>query len=129
MKRECPTAHPRRRIVAKQVLRELSPTFAAMYSVVGRPSIPPERPPKSELLIAPYCDGAAGWFASGWPPTSCFAGFFDMELNEPGFEHSTFSQHSERLLPPRRHGSVLMREARSAGGLLSTEHFMGEGTP
>lgn len=51
-----PATHPLRRIkaIADQVLRDLSPTFAAMYSVGGRPSIPPERLLKSELLIVPY---------------------------------------------------------------------------
>ena len=49
--------HPLRRIkaVADQVLQELSPTFAAMYSAVELPpSIPPERLLKSEVLIALY---------------------------------------------------------------------------
>lgn len=48
--------HSLRRIkaVADQVLRKLAPTFALMYSAVGRPLIPPERLLKSEGLIALY---------------------------------------------------------------------------
>jgi hypothetical protein len=51
-----PATRPLRRIkvVADQVLRDLAPTFTAMYSTIGRPSIPPERLLKSEVLIALY---------------------------------------------------------------------------
>ena len=40
-----PPTHPLRRIntVAEPGRRERAPIFAAMYSAVGRPSIPPER--------------------------------------------------------------------------------------
>jgi hypothetical protein len=51
-----PADHPLRAIKgsADQVLKELSPTFRAMYSRVGRPSIPPERLLKAQVLIALY---------------------------------------------------------------------------
>jgi transposase len=49
-----PATHPLRplKAMADEVLQKLSPTFAAMYSQIGRPSIPPERLLKGELLIA-----------------------------------------------------------------------------
>ena len=39
-----PTDHPLREIrsMANQALAEMSPMFATLYSLVGRPSIPPE---------------------------------------------------------------------------------------
>src|SRR5438477_13162525 len=51
-----PTAHPLRAIkkLADAALVELNPTFDAMYSGVGRPSIPPERLLKATLLMAFY---------------------------------------------------------------------------
>jgi len=51
-----PKDHPLRKIKenADQVLKQLSPTFRAMYSRVGRPSIPPERLLKAQILIALY---------------------------------------------------------------------------
>jgi transposase len=54
--RRIPADHPLRRIkaMADEILRELSATFDAMYSIVGRPSIPPERLLKSQILIALY---------------------------------------------------------------------------
>lgn len=45
-----PSDHPLRRIktMADEILTGLSKTFDAMYSSVGRPSIPPERLLKSQ---------------------------------------------------------------------------------
>jgi hypothetical protein len=49
-----PKTHPLRAIkkMADEALDALSPTFDAMYSSIGRPSIPPEQLLKSSLLIA-----------------------------------------------------------------------------
>src|SRR5713101_1400062 len=51
-----PKGHPLRRIkeLADATLVQLSPTLDAMYSAVGRPSIPPERLLKASLLMALY---------------------------------------------------------------------------
>ena len=49
-----PAAHPIREIkrLADEALRQLDRTFDEMYSAIGRPSIPPERLLKGQLLIA-----------------------------------------------------------------------------
>jgi hypothetical protein len=51
-----PLDHPLRSIKAHtdRVLCELSEQFDALYSQIGRPSIPPERLLKGQLLIALY---------------------------------------------------------------------------
>ena len=51
-----PQGHPLRRIktLADAALRSLSGTFDRMYAQEGRPSIPPERLLKAQLLIALY---------------------------------------------------------------------------
>src|SRR5690242_522285 len=51
-----PQDHPLRTIrhFADEALATLSPTFDAMYAVVGRPSIPPERLLKASLLMSLY---------------------------------------------------------------------------
>ena len=48
--------HPLRRIkqMAALALKDLSPIFEEIYSVLGRPSIPPERLLKASLLMALY---------------------------------------------------------------------------
>lgn len=51
-----PTDHPLRRIrvIADEILDEMSPLFDAMYADLGRPSVPPERLLKGLLLMALY---------------------------------------------------------------------------
>ena len=51
-----PEEHPLRRIkqLVDAVLKELSAVFDQMYSLLGRPSIPPERLLKASLLMALY---------------------------------------------------------------------------
>ncbi len=51
-----PKDHPLRAIkeLTERVLSRLSRTFAGMYSKTGRPSIPPERLLKAQILIALY---------------------------------------------------------------------------
>jgi len=127
-----PPTHPLRRIkaVADRVLRELSPTFAAMYSAVGRPSIPPERLLKSAGLIALYSVRSRRLFCERLDTDLLFRWFLEMSLDEPGFEHSTFSQNSERLLAhavAQRFFDAVVTVARNEG-LLSDEHFTVDGT-
>ena len=127
-----PATHPLRRIkaVADQVLRDLSPTFAEMYSAIGRPSIPPERLLKSEVLIALYSVRSRRLFCERLDTDLLFRWCLDMSLDEPGFEHSTFSQNSERLLAhavAQRVFDAVVAAARREG-LLSDEHFTVDGT-
>ena len=51
-----PRDHPLRTIkrIADAALADLSPVFDAMYAAEGRPSIPPERLLKAQLLMALY---------------------------------------------------------------------------
>jgi transposase len=127
-----PVTHPLRRIkaVAEQVLRDLSPTFTAMYSAGGRPSIPPERLLKSELLIALYSVRSRRLFCERLDYDLLFRWFLDMSLDEAGFDHSTFSQNSERLLAhavAQRVFDAVVAYARREG-VLSDEHFTVDGT-
>jgi hypothetical protein len=48
----CPIREIKR--LADQALRKLDATFDAINSAIGRPSIPPERLLKAQLLIALY---------------------------------------------------------------------------
>ena len=74
--RRIPADHPLRRIkaMADEILVELSPTFDAMYSNVGRPSIPPERLLKAQILIALYTVRSDRQFCEQLDYNCCFAG-------------------------------------------------------
>ena len=127
-----PSTHPVRALkrTADALLATLSPTFDAMYSVVGRPSIPPERLLKAQLLIALYSVRSDRLFCERLDYDILFRWFLDMSLDEPSFDHSTFSKNSERLLQHQvawKFFDAVVRYARTEG-LLSDEHFTVDGT-
>jgi transposase len=127
-----PAEHPLRIIkaVADDVLGGLSPTFDAMYSRLGRPSIPPERLLKAQLLIALYSVRGYALFCEQLDYNILFRWFLDMSLDEPSFDPSTFSQNQERLLQhavARKVFDAVIGRARGEG-LLSDEHFTVDGT-
>jgi transposase len=127
-----PPEHPLRRIKASAdtALRELGPTFTAMYSERGRPSIPPEQLLKSQLLIALYSVRSDRLFCEQLGYNFLFRWFLDLPPEAPPFDASTFSKNRVRLLEhdvARRFFDAVVRQARAAG-LLSDEHFSVDGT-
>lgn len=127
-----PATHPLRRLkaMADQVLEQLSPTFAAMYSQIGRPSIPPERLLKGEVLIALFSIRGHRLFCEMLEYHILFRWFLDLSLDEPVFDHSPFSQNSERWRTheaARKCFDAVVRYAQGAG-LLADEHFTVDGT-
>lgn len=118
-----PAQHPLRLIKAQadQALRALAPVFPAMYSERGRPSIPPERLLKSQLLIALYSVRSDRLFCELLEYNLLFRWFLDMDPEEAAFDPSTFSKNRERLLEhdvARQFFDAVVRQARQ-GGLLS----------
>lgn len=127
-----PSEHPLRRIkpFADAVLRELSPTFDAMYAEGGRPSVPPERLLKAFLLMALYSVRSERMFCEQLGYNMLFRWFLDMEMAERAFDPTVFSHNRERLLEhevARRFFEQVVEVAR-AGGLLSSDHFAVDGT-
>lgn len=132
MEQRVPQDHPLRRVreITDRVLRELSPVFDAMYSKVGRPSVPPERLLKSMLLMALYTVRSERMFCEQLSYNLLFRWFLDMDVESPAFDASTFSKNRERLLEHDVAGQFFRRvveEARRAG-VMSDEHFTVDGT-
>ena len=127
-----PRNHPIRRIkgLAHAALRDLSPVFDEMYEESGRRSIPPERLLKASLLMALYTVRSERLFCEQLDYNLLFRWFLDMNLEEPSFDHSTFSRNRERLLShevgPRFLSAILDRAQQAH--LLSREHFTVDGT-
>lgn len=127
-----PTDHPIRAIkkLVDRVLRELSPLFDDMYSVEGRPSIPPERLLKAKLLIALHTVRSERQFCEQLRYNLLFRWFLDMDMSGECFDASTFSQNQERLIQHDaarlffHHVFELSREH----GWASDEHFTVDGT-
>lgn len=95
-----PATHPIRGIkqLTDRVLAALSPTFASMYAVAGRHSVPPEHLLKGSLLMALYTIRSERQFCERLQYDLLFKWFLDLNIADPAFDHSTFSKNRERLL-------------------------------
>ena len=127
-----PPDHPLRRVkaLADEALKSLSRTFDRMYARVGRPSIPPERLLKAQLLIALYTVRSERLFCEMLDYNILYRWFLDMSLDEPSFDATTFTKNRDRLLAHQVAGRFLQAVVRQAegAGLLSDEHFTVDGT-
>ena len=124
--------HPLRRIkaMADEILAGLTKTFDAMYSDVGRPSIPPERLLKSQILIALYSVRSDRQFCEQLDYNLLFRWFLDMSADEPTFDASSFSRNRDRLLDhdvAAKFFAAVVEKARAAH-LVSHDHFTVDGT-
>jgi transposase len=127
-----PREHPLRQIkkLADAALRELEVTFAAMYSSIGRPSIPPERLLKTTLLMALYSVRSERQFCEQLDYNLLFRWFLDMDMVEGSFDASSFSKNRRRLMVhdvAKLFFGAVVGQAKQAG-LISAEHFSADGT-
>jgi transposase len=127
-----PQDHPLRPIkeMADEVLASMSRTFSEMYSQVGRPSIPPERLLKAQVLIALYTVRSDRMFCEQLDYNLLFRWFLDMNMDDPAFDHSTFTKNRDRLLKHDVAGQFFAAVVGKAQalGLLSNDHFSVDGT-
>jgi transposase len=127
-----PERHPLRVLLPRvdEILRRLSPVFDEMYSVIGRPSIPPERLLKGTLLMALYTIRSERQLCEQLGYNLLFRWFLGMDMVEPTFNHSTFSQNRERLLAHDVAGRFFREvvELARGAGLMSDDHFTVDGT-
>jgi transposase len=115
---------------ADEGLATLERRVDQMDSQTGRPSIPPERLLKSEVLIALFSIRGHRLFCEARHDTILFRCLPDMSLAEPGFDHSTFGQNCDRLLRHEgaQHFVDAVVTAARREGLLSDEHVTVDGT-
>jgi transposase len=127
-----PKEHPLRRIkqMAELALRQMSPMFDEIYSVLGRPSIPAEHLLKASLLMALYTIRSERMFCEQLDYNLLFRWFLNMELDQPSFDHSSFTTNRNRLLKHEVAGEFFRQIVAQAQtlGLLSNEHFTVDGT-
>lgn len=127
-----PADHPLRaiRVLVDEVLDRLSPVFDAMYSDIGRPSIPPEHLLKANLLIALFSVRSERQFCQRLQYDLLFKWFLDLNIAERPFDASSFAKNSARLLEhdvARIFFGEVVRAAQ-ARQLLSEDHFSVDGT-
>jgi len=127
-----PLDHPIRRIkpVVEAVLAELAPEFDAMYARTGRQSVPPEHLLKATVLMALYSIRGERQFCERLRDDLLFKFFLDLNVDDEGFDHSTFSRNRQRLLTHEiadRFFAAVVQQAHLRR-YISGEHFSVDGT-
>jgi transposase len=127
-----PANHPLRpvKVMVEEALKTLDEKFRKMYSSTGRPSIPPERLLKALLLQILYTIRSERALMEHIDFNILFRWFIGLSIDEPVWDHSTFSKNRDRLIEADIAVSfleALLSKAREEG-LLSNDHFSVDGT-
>jgi transposase len=125
-----PSDHPIRALkqLADAALRSLSKVFDEMYAGTGRPSVPPERLLKGQLLIALYSIRSERQLCEQLQYNLLFRWFLDMDMLEAAFDASTYSRNRDRLMKHDVAATFFTAVRDQAHDLMSGEHFSVDGT-
>jgi len=124
--------HPLRaiRTLADQALMRLSVRFDAMYAKIGRPSIPPEKLLRAQLLQMFYSIRSERLLMEELDYSVLYRWFVGMNLDDPVWDVTVFTKNRDRLLDgdvAREFLSAVVKQAQQEG-LTSDEHFTVDGT-
>jgi transposase len=124
--------HPLRRIraMADQALRNMSKRFETMYAAIGRPSIPPERLLRAQLIQMLYSVRSERLLMEEIDYSILYRWFVGMNLEESVWDVTVFTKNRDRLLQgdvAREFLIQVVEQARDKG-LTSDEHFTVDGT-
>src|SRR5262245_65612586 len=124
--------HPLRVIrgLVNEALVALDREFAALYSPIGRPSIPPEKLLRAMLLQAFYSIRSERLLMERLEYDLLFRWFVGIGVDDVAWDHSVFSKNRDRLLEgdiaAKFLAAVLAQP--KVKKLLSTDHFSVDGT-
>ena len=92
--------HPLRaiRAMVDQVLAQLSGRFAKMYATVGRPSIPPEKLLRAQLLQMLYTIRSERLLMEEMDYNLLFRWFVGLNADDEVWDPTTFTKNRDRLL-------------------------------
>ena len=124
--------HPLRaiRAIVNEALVMLADDFSALYSPIGRPSIPPEKLLRAMLLQAFYSIRSERQLMERLEFDLLFRWFVGIGIDDAAWDHSVFSKNRERLLEgdiAAKLLSAVLAQPR-VKRLLSTDHFSVDGT-
>ncbi len=124
--------HPLRPIlaIANTALGDLSGDFEALYSGMGRPSIAPEKLLRAMLLQAFYGIRSERQLMERMEFDLLFRWFAGLGVDDPAWDHSTFSKNLDRLLQGEIAAKFLraVLDQPKVKRLLSSDHFSVDGT-
>jgi transposase len=124
--------HPLRTIreIANAALSDLSKALTALYTDFGRPSIAPERLLRAMLLQAFYGIRSERQLMERLEFDLLFRWFVGLGVDDPVWDHSTFSKNRDRLLEgavAAKFLSAVLAQPK-VKRLLSSDHFSVDGT-
>lgn len=125
-----PRDHPLRPIrqLVDEILRDMSREFDRLYASVGRPSIPPERLLRAQLLQIFYSIRSERLLMEQLDYNILFRWFVGLAMDEPIWDATVFTKNRDRLLNQDLARSFLRRVIERAAGFMSDEHFTVDGT-
>ena len=113
-----------------EALQTMSRRFASLYATTGRPSIPPEQLLRALLLQVLYTVRSERLLMEELNDNLLFRWFVGLNMDDPVWHPTTFTKNRDRLLSgdvAAAFFDAVQAHARAAG-LLSDEHFTGDGT-
>jgi transposase len=124
--------HPLRavRAMTDGILDSMSPLFDAMYADGGRPSIPPEKLLRAQLLQMLYSVRSERLLMEEIDYSILYRWFVGLNLDEKVWDATTFTKNRDRLLEgdvAKQFLAQVVERARAAA-LVSDEHFTVDGT-
>src|ERR671936_91680 len=127
-----PAQHPLRiiRAVVNEVLVALDAEFARMYASFGRPSIAPEKLLRGSLIQAFFTVRSERQLMEQLDYNLLFRWFVGLGIDDPVWDHSTYSKNRDRLLKAdiaKKFLAAILAHPKVAP-LLSDEHFTVDGT-
>src|ERR1700724_2190633 len=124
--------HPLRaiRVVGDEILAQLSRRFDSMYASAGRPSIPPEKLLRAQLLQMLYSVRSERLLMEEIDYSVLFRWFVGMNMDEEVWDVTVFTNNRDGLLDGDVAREFLMQvvSQAKAQGLTSDEHFTVDGT-
>ncbi len=108
----------------------MSPLFDAMYAEGGRPSIPPEKLLRAQLLQMLYSVRSERLLMEEIDYSILFRWFVGLNLDDAVWDATTFTKNRDRLLEAAVAKEFLAQVVERARGarLISDEHFTVDGT-
>lgn len=125
-----PSDHPLRAIrrLVDEILGDMSREFDKLYATIGRPSIPPERLLRAQLLQIFYSIRSERLLMEQLDYNILFRWFVGMDMDEPVWAPTVFTKNRDRLLNQAIARSFFQRVVERAEALMSDEHFTVDGT-
>src|SRR4029077_13944440 len=116
------------RTLVDDVLRDMSREFDGLYAVIGRPSVPPERLLRAQLLQIFYSIRSERLLMEQLDYNLLFRWFVGLAMDDPVWTPTVFTKNRDRLLNQEIARSSFRRVVERAQGLMSDEHFTVDGT-